>query len=503
MILTETIKLLEDRLGKQSISTDSETIRNVIENSYGLSRNIIGIVYPQDLSEVEFIVNTANRHKIPLYPISRGQNIGYGDKLPPGDMQLIVDMHRMNRISNFNPQLGKITLEPGVTQSQLYNFLISESADFWMDTTGAGLDSSYVGNALAGGFGHTPKGNRRNEISNLTVVCGNGTVLNTGDRLDYGPDITGLFVQSNFGIVTSLQTQLMRKPDDYKSFIIKISKESSLEALIDNLRKLRQSGTLTSLVHIANPIRAIMSTSKAPDAYINKAVTPEDAISLMSSTILKVGYWTVIGGLYGSKKEISLKQKSVYKEFKRIGKCDFFSVKKINILKYLKHLDAKIGHSLDSLSYTHELGMGKPNDKQLQNISWRTDKKEKMGLIWYSPSVAAQGTELRKVVDTASMLYQKYDFEFPITITLVSPERATSVMSINYDKTDEVEKERAFNLYKALKSEFEKIGIFPYRYGILDMRDVRYIDQGKNQTLKMLKKIFDPNNIIAPMMYGM
>ena len=175
MTVADAIHLLENRLGHQAICIDDQTIESVTENSYGISRPIIGAACPKDLSEVQFIVSTANDHQIPLYPISCGKNIGYGDKLPPADMQLIVDLHRMNKISGFDPELGTISLEPGVTQLQLYNFLISKQADFWMDATGAGLDSSYVGNALAGGFGHTPKGNRRHEISNLTVVCGNGT----------------------------------------------------------------------------------------------------------------------------------------------------------------------------------------------------------------------------------------------------------------------------------------------------------------------------------------
>lgn len=33
-------------------------------------------VYPSDTAEVQLIVHWANKHKIPIYPISMGRNIG-------------------------------------------------------------------------------------------------------------------------------------------------------------------------------------------------------------------------------------------------------------------------------------------------------------------------------------------------------------------------------------------------------------------------------------------
>jgi len=36
------------------------------------------IVNPKDTAEVQFIVRWANKHRIPIYPISIGRNLGYG-----------------------------------------------------------------------------------------------------------------------------------------------------------------------------------------------------------------------------------------------------------------------------------------------------------------------------------------------------------------------------------------------------------------------------------------
>jgi len=51
----------------------------------------------------------------------------------------------MNRILDFNEELGHITLEPGVTQRQLYDFLQVNKSNLWMDATGSTETHSIIG----------------------------------------------------------------------------------------------------------------------------------------------------------------------------------------------------------------------------------------------------------------------------------------------------------------------------------------------------------------------
>ena len=495
------LQALGNTLGFQNILFDEKQLADELKNTLGVNRQVQAMAYPSSTDQVVQIVDIANHFKVPIYPVSRGRNIGYGDKTPISDHNIVVDLKKMNMIKDFDKSLGNIRLEPGVTQKQLYTFLMENNAPFWMDATGSGYDSSIVGNALDGGFGHTPKGNKRDTISDLEIVCGNGKILRTGTLQGFGPDLRGLFVQSNFGVVTSLKTELTPVPEQYASFVLKVFEDRHFEALIDGIRKLRQNGTLSSLVHIANATRSLMTTRDFPEGYRDVLVSCDDAVKMMSSPILKFARWTAIGGLYGTKKEVKAKKAAVKEKIKGIGKIDFFSDDKINRLGFLKRFGKNLAESVESLDYIHGLGKGVPNDKQVQNIKWRVENPEDMGLIFFAPNVPAQGDRVKEMISLASGLYEECGFEFPITITFIRPDQVAGLMSICFDKHDEHERTRAFDLYNRLKDAFGEKGIHPYRHNVAAMENIRY-DHGKHEVLKALKKAFDPNNIISPGRYG-
>jgi FAD/FMN-containing dehydrogenase len=98
-------------------SIDQETLRRETANTLGIKREIIGVAYPSDVQEVIEIVKMAHTHGVALYPISKGKNIGYGDKAPLSDNQLIVSLEKMDRIREFDEVQGHVILEPGVTQN--------------------------------------------------------------------------------------------------------------------------------------------------------------------------------------------------------------------------------------------------------------------------------------------------------------------------------------------------------------------------------------------------
>src|SRR6185436_9710199 len=46
---------------------------------------------------------------------------------------VLLDLGRLNRIVDFSEPLAYVTLEPGVTQRQLYDFLRAQQSNLWMD----------------------------------------------------------------------------------------------------------------------------------------------------------------------------------------------------------------------------------------------------------------------------------------------------------------------------------------------------------------------------------
>src|SRR5690554_3685893 len=77
-------------------------------------------VAPDRVEQVQAVVRIANRHKIPLYPISTGKNFAYGGPAPNVRGSVTVDLKRMNRILEVDDRRHFALVEPGVSYIDLY-----------------------------------------------------------------------------------------------------------------------------------------------------------------------------------------------------------------------------------------------------------------------------------------------------------------------------------------------------------------------------------------------
>src|SRR5436190_13807330 len=145
-------------VGPENVITSTAQLVAAETGTFATGHRIPAIVRPGDRTEVQECMRIANRWKVPVYPISSGRNWGYGSRVPASDGCVLLDLGRMNRIVDFNEELGYVTVEPGVTQAQLHTFLTENKSRLWMDSTGASPHCSLIGNAVERGFGHTPYG---------------------------------------------------------------------------------------------------------------------------------------------------------------------------------------------------------------------------------------------------------------------------------------------------------------------------------------------------------
>ena len=60
---------------------------------------------PGSVEEVQAIVRLANEHRTPLWPISRGKNLGYGASAPRMPGTIVLDLGRMDRIVELDTDL--------------------------------------------------------------------------------------------------------------------------------------------------------------------------------------------------------------------------------------------------------------------------------------------------------------------------------------------------------------------------------------------------------------
>ena len=118
------------------------------------------VIAPRGVPEVQDVVRLCNEYEIPLWPFSVGRNVGYGGAAPrvPGSVGLDMGLH-MNKVLKVDVDGAFALVEPGVTFSDLHNYLVENGLrdKLWIDVPDLG-GGSVLGNTLERGVGYTPYG---------------------------------------------------------------------------------------------------------------------------------------------------------------------------------------------------------------------------------------------------------------------------------------------------------------------------------------------------------
>lgn len=224
-------------------------------------------VAPASTEEVQAVVRIANAHKIPVYPISTGKDLGYGGSAPTYSGAVVIDLKRMNRVLEVNEEMAYCLVEPGVSYFDLYDYIQERKIKLWIDTPDPGWGSP-IGNALDRGGGYTMPEFRNHFDAHcgMEVVLANGEVMRTGMgampnaktwqqyKSGYGPWIDGLFSQSNFGIVTKMGFWLMPQPEAMTSVQINCYRFGDLNKLIELMNRTENSRIFNGLPDLSSPM---------------------------------------------------------------------------------------------------------------------------------------------------------------------------------------------------------------------------------------------------------
>ena len=513
-------------IGDENVSDDDATLSQYARTCIGNGPRSVVIIRPGSAEEVPTVVQIAAEHGVPIYPVSRGKNWGYGSACPVTEGQAILDLSRMNRIVEVNSELAYAVVEPGVSQQQLYEKLRRDGDMLMSDVTGAGPDASIVGNILERGFGHTPYGNRFAHTCGMEVVLADGRVLNTGfgafercqsDRVfpwGIGPWLDGLFTQSNFGIVTKLGIWLMPRPPVCQAFGFRVYQSDRLGEVITTLRRLKMSGVFRSNVHIANDLRVLSARMRYPWHLTNKTPLPDDIRrKLREDTAL--GAWNILGGLYGTKESVAASRKALRRAFRGLASVKFFDRRRISQLNVATSLLSRLGlgkylqETLRSVSNVFDLINGTPSTDHLNGVAWRSrlplsdgpvDPRDH-GSYWLSPVLPMTAEACQHILSLAEPVFYRHKLEPLMTFTTVNERALCCVMNISFDKARQDESEDAEACYEELFSLLTGSGYIPYRAGIHSMNKLA---NGSNEfwdVCQQLKSTLDPENIIAPGRY--
>ncbi|HWB86064.1 MAG TPA: FAD-binding oxidoreductase [Bryobacteraceae bacterium] len=514
-------------VGSENVVTDPAELAAAETGTFATRQHIPAIVRPGSREEVQDCLRVANLFRIPVYPVSGGKNWGYGSRVPASDGCILLDLGRMDRIVDFSEELAYVTVEPGVTQEQLYRFLRQRHSRLWMDATGSSPHSSLIGNTVERGFGHTPYGDHFAHSCGLEVVLPTGEVIETGlgrfaaasvaplYRWGVGPSLDGIFSQSNFGVVTRMTIWLMPAPEYFQAYYFRCESEEGLAALIDALRPLRLDGTIRSASHIANDYKVISALQQYPwEATGGQTPLQGKQVEALRRD-LKIGAWNGSGALYGTKAQVKEARRLLRRALKgKATRLQFLDDRKLRLAAlfarpYELISGWNLNRTLAVLKPVYGLMKGIPTDHPLASTYWRkrTPPSERMdpdrdgcGLLWCSPLSPCDGEHARRLTALATKLVLEKGFEPAISLTMITDRALACIISLAYDRSVPGEDERTALCQQDLLHELAQAGYYPYRLGISSMSAMNG-DSSYTNLLREIKQSVDPNGILAPGRY--
>jgi 4-cresol dehydrogenase (hydroxylating) flavoprotein subunit len=494
----------------------------------------VAVVQPATREEVQQIVRMSAANTLPVYPISTGKNWGYGDACAPLPGCLLLDLSRMNRILEVNIELAYAVVEPGVTQGQLFTHLEKTQTPLMMDCTGAGPDTSLIGNTLERGFGHSPYGDRFACSCNYEVVLPDGSLLTTGFggypnaraqhlyKWGVGPSLDGLLTQSNLGIVTRMTIWLMPKPESIEYFFVGLKTPEAIGGLVEALRRLRLQGTVRSTVHCFNERRMLAGRMRYPWNEVDGTQALEKQRPELLHRLcreLGVPSWGASGILFGSRHETAAARRNIQKELSDLPGLDrltFLDEKRFQwanrLAGFLRLLvpNHTLARHLPLVRLAMDLLAGRPSYETLKGGHWRArqdpDLREdpldsRSGLIWIAPVLPMTKQAVRELTTLVEPIFHEFGFEYQMTLSCTTDRALAGIISISFDKDSLGETARAEQCSKKLLDVLLTQGFVPYRGSPAVMEHVRKQAPVYWEAVAQLKQAWDPQNMIAPGRY--
>lgn len=517
----------EVALGVENVVRSNGASPNLADATFSTRASVPALLRPGTVAEVQTCLRLAGQNHLQIHPISTGKNWGYGSAVPFADSCLLLDLGRLNRILEYDDQLGYVVIEPGVTQQQLSDFLQQNGGKFWMDATGSSPSCSIIGNTLERGFGHTPLSDHFANSCAYQVVLPNGDLIETGlaamtdsatrnvFRWGVGPFVDGLFSQSRFGVVTRMTVWLMSAPESFLPFFFKCRLDSALPQLIGALREARQNGILQSSVHIVNDYRVLCGIQQYPwqEASGKTPLSPQ-----ILNTFRKrdgFGAWNGSGALYGPAPLVKTMQKLLGRLLRpHVSSLHFagenlvaFAKKHTAFLSPLSGMNLE--KTLTLITPTIDLLRGRPSSYPLHSIYWRKRNPvpdslnpdlDRCGLLWSAPVCPADGASAAKLSQIVTETLFPAGFEPFLSFTLVSPRALIGVISIIYDRDLPGEDDKALAANNLLNERLMAAGFPPYRLGVQSMQF--WDKHQKLHPLSPLEIALDPQSFFSPGHYS-
>ncbi|MCP5397159.1 MAG: FAD-binding oxidoreductase [Sphingomonadaceae bacterium] len=450
-----------------------------------------GAVAPASVEEVQAILKVANKYKLPMWPISTGKNMGYGCATPASSGQMVLDLKRMNRILDFDAELGTILVEPGVTYQDIHDYIEENDLPYWIDVPTVGPIVSMVGNTLERGVGYTPYGDHFFMQCGMEVCLADGTLLKTGMgsidkgntwqafKWGYGPYLDGIFTQSNFGVVTKLGMWLMPKPPVYKPFVVRYPNMEDVAKATDTIRPFRMNNLIPNGVLIMGALYQLAMFEQRANLSDTDGPIP-DAIIKAEAEKNGLGMWNVYFALYGTEETIAATEPIIRGAFEASG-GEVLTDEEMNGNPWFEHHKTLMrgGMTLE------EIGL----------VRWWGAEG---GAVAFAPVAPAKGSETNGQTELAKRIMESYGFDYAPAYA-VGGRELHHIIFLMFDHGSEDSSQRAEKCMEEMITEFGARGWAAYRSSVSTMDLVaQQYGEANREVNARLKDALDPNHIIAP-----
>jgi len=449
-----------------------------------------GAVAVENVGEIQQIVMAAARDGVPIWPISRGKNFGYGGPAPVQAGAVVLDLSRMKRIIEIDEDLGYCVVEPGVSFYDLYDALAAREHPLWMSVPGNAW-GSVVGNALERGVGPQPYGDHAAQICGLEVVLPDGTLLRTGagamdnnpawhvTKSSYGPGWDQIFCQSNFGIVTRVGLWLMPAPEATMTLSLQLPEADDIQRGIAMFAPLRLRGLIDHDAAWVSYIGIASYVGPRSMFWNGEGLLPEDAGTAIRKQ-LGIGWWNAEVNLYGPEAVVAAKAK-IISAAARDAKIDGG--------------DWRTWRKGDDFGLSHA---GIPSTRDMAMIDWYGGRGGHLGfspVMPSNPKLAAE--QFRRTRER----YEEFGIDYYGAFG-VGGRQTVAVNEILYNRDNAEQARQVQTLFEALIRDTHEAGFGEYRTHLDYMDAVAdtfdFNGHAMRRLNEKLKDALDPQGVLAP-----
>lgn len=474
---------LQEIAGKTSFSNDPKTLFSYTSD-YSLvppgTANYV--VKLKKTEQVKQVVDLANEYQIPVIPVS--SKIHFTGSTIPKQGGIIIDLSGMNKILEIDELNRRVRLEAGVTWGKIYDALDKKGFRIMMPLL-PHPDRSVVTDHLEREVITNTVYDYGEPMQSMEVVWPNGDIFRMGsasvpgypDSPSKGANPSGPGIdfyrlvqgaQGTMGIVTWTNLKIQRKSVLDK---ILVSPVEDLERVINYLYRVLR-------LRIGQEVLLLDNNNLA-------AIVADDAKNDFEKFRLTLPEWTLIMVLSAPWARPEEKIKYEIDALKEITKNEFPDIVLTENLPGFPGLTGKL------LSIIR-----KPWPDS--DMYWKNRLTGACQSLFFitRPNMVPEFINLTRTIAV--------EFDYPVTdmgcyIQPIEHNRACHLeFNFPYDPTDDFERGKVAALYtEAAKVLLEEGAIFSRPYGTVAPL-VYERAAGYTQTLKRVKKIFDPNNIMNP-----